>query len=871
MKSSKKKTTVENYIENIVQSDMSDVLVGAFNRYAKEVITDRAIPDARDGLKPVQRRIIYDMFDQGYVHTKPTVKSATIVGHVMGHYHPHGDASIYDALVHMSQSWKMEAPLVAFQGNNGSIDDDPAAANRYTEAKLSELAEYLCYDLEKNTVKMVPTFDDKSLEPTVLPSRFPNLLINGTNGIAVGSATYIPPHNLSEVIDATIYRIQHKRATLDDLMKFIIGPDFPTGGIIDDKDVLRNLYETGSSNFYLYCRTHIDEEENAIVITEIPYGECKIKFVANLVKIKETDNLDNVDEIIDESAKDDVKIVIKIKENADPYDILCYLQNKGALRSTISCNFLAIDHGHPKTMNLIELLDAFINHQRDVSRKAYTYDYKTAADRLEIVEGYIKVYSVLNEVIDKIRKCSGKEGVKRMLQSDYGFTERQSEAIAMMPLYRLSNTDIMALKQEEDQLKNHTIPEIQEILNNEDKLDKTIVDILKEIRKKFAVVRKTQILDAKQTFNAVDASKLIAKEDVFVAITYDGYAKRTSLKSYQASAKTVSENDPLNLPKMKPGDHLVFSSLCDTHQALLMFTNTGNYAYIPVYALSEIKWKEEGKHLNNITGLKAEERIVKVFRVDDFKEGVNVVILTRLNKIKRTPLTEFTQTALTKRPLRACKLTGKEDSVVDVCMTSGNSDIIVVDDLGRSSRFNESDIPLVSTSALGVKAISGGIENAPLVSLISLTSKETTLLLVLASKRAARLIRSSDIPTTERLASKTNLIKVLKKGPFKICAVKKITKLKDVKNYISVTTVDSSVAIDINSLNPIAPSSEMRENLTMLKGPIVGFNEYGEIVSADFLVEEPIALKPEKVKAKIDDADTQLTLFDLFQQTKPNK
>ena len=307
-----KTTKTPKYTENIVDSSISDVLIGAFNRYAKEVITDRAIPDARDGLKPVQRRIIFDMFDQGQVYEKPTVKSATIVGHVMGHYHPHGDSSIYDALVHLSQTWKMEAPLIDFQGNNGSIDDDPAAAYRYTEARLSKLSEYLVKDIDKDTVRMVPTFDDKNLEPTVLPARFPNLLVNGTSGIAVGSATYIPPHNLGEVIDATIYRIRHKNSTLDDLMNYGKGPDFPTSGIIYDKETLHSLYETGRGNFYLYCRCHIDEGENTIVITEIPYGLVKIDFVASLNKRKNQDHLDNIEEIIDESAKDYVKIVLKI-------------------------------------------------------------------------------------------------------------------------------------------------------------------------------------------------------------------------------------------------------------------------------------------------------------------------------------------------------------------------------------------------------------------------------------------------------------------------------------------------------------------------------------------------------------------------------
>lgn len=863
-----KKNQVISYQENIVNSDMSDVLIGAFNRYAKEVITDRAIPDARDGLKPVQRRIIFDMFDQGFVNSKATVKCATIVGHVMGHYHPHGDSSIYDALVHLSQDWKMEAPLVTFQGNNGSIDDDPAAAYRYTEAKLSLLSEYLCMDLDKDTVRMVPTFDDKKLEPTVLPSRFPNLLVNGTSGIAVGSTTYIPPHNLSEIVDAAIYRLTHKRTSIDDLISLVPGPDFPTGGIIDDKNALRSLYETGCGNFYLYCRTHIDEGENAIVITEIPYGVVKKDFVSALVKRKDQDRLDNITEIIDESSKDNVNIVINIKDGANPSDILSYLQSKGALRNTISCNFLAIDHGHPRKMPLIDLLDSFIAHQRDVSTKAYKYDLKTAQDRLEIVAGYMKVYSVLNEIIEKIKKCSGKEGVKNMLKADYSFTERQAEAIAMMPLYRLSNTDIVALKAENDELTLKTIPEIESILNNPEKLDKTIINILKEVRMKFSVPRKTTILETKQSFETIDQTKLIAKEDVYVCVTSDGYAKRTSIKSYQAALKTVTENDPLNLPKLKPGDRLVYDGLCDTHQGLMIFTNTGNYAYVPVHMLTDIRWKDEGKHLNNILSLKPEERIVKCFRIDDFKEGMNVVMLTKENKIKRTALTEFAQTTITKRPLRACKISGKDDSLVDVTITTGNSDVIVCDSLGRVSRFNEADIPLVSTMAMGVKAISSGIENAPLVSVVSLASKEASLLLLIGDRRGARLLRSSEIETSERLGYKTNLIKVLKKNPWNVVTLQKVSKNRGGDSTpVSVTTLDSSFAINIDNLTPNSPNSELRENLDNLgKSLILGFNDFGQIIDNSSLVEEPSAQKTKKVIAKPDLADTQLSLFDLFER-----
>lgn len=867
MKSDKNKKVI-SYQEEIVDSDMSDVLIGAFNRYAKEVITDRAIPDSRDGLKPVQRRIIFDMYSQGQVYSKPTVKCATIVGHVMGHLHPHGDSSIYDALVHLSQNWKMEAPLVSFQGNNGSIDDDPAAAYRYTEAKLSPLSDYMCMDLDKDTVKMIPTFDDKSLEPSVLPSRFPNLLVNGTSGIAVGSVTYIPPHNLAEVIDAAIYRIKHKRCNLSEISQFVKGPDFPTGGIIDDKNALNNLYETGKGSFYLYCKSHIDEQDNCIVITEIPFGVVKINFVSALTKRKESDKLDNIEEIIDESANDDVKIVIKIKDGARPLDIYNYLQSKGALRTTIACNFLAIDHGHPKCMSLLDMLDSFINHQRDVSTKAYRYDLKSSQDRLEIVSGYMKCYSILNEIIEKIKKCSGKDGVKKMLQSDYQFTERQAEAIAMMPLYRLSNTDIVALKAELEQLKN-TIATIENILSDRDLLDNTIVDILKDVRKKFSTGRKTEILDEKQSFDSVDTTKLISKEDVYVAITYDGYAKRSSIKSYQFSAKANSDSDPLNLPKIKPGDHIVYNGILDTHQSLLLFTNLGNYAYIPVHMLTDLKWKEEGKHINNLVKLSANERIVKVFAIDEFKNGLNVVILTKANKIKRTSLSEYKQDAITKRSFKACKLSGKDDVVVDVAISSGNSDLIVVDALGRASRFNEADIPLTSITTLGVKAISSGIENADMVSLVSLHSKEVSLLLVLSKGRAARLISSSDIETTERLKEKTKLIKALKKNPWQIISVSKVNKIKGSSNLVSVTTAESSYVIDLGSLSPIKPDSEMRENLPNIgKKDIIAYNCNGSKIGKDSLVEEGRVQKVEVVKAKSEDVSTQLSLFDLFEKDK---
>lgn len=858
-----KKQKVENIIENIVPQDMDEVLIGAFNRYAKIVITDRAIPDCRDGLKPVQRRIIYSMFKKGYLSTKPTVKCATIVGDIMGHYHPHGDSSIYEALVHLSQPWKCSAPLVSFQGNNGGLDNDMPADKRYTEAKLSPLADYMVKDIEKNTVTMVPTFDDMNLEPTVLPSRFPNLLVNGTQGIAVGSSTCIPTHNLSEVIEATIYRISHKRANLDDMLNFIKGPDFPTGGIIDDKKALRKIYEEGKGSFYLYAHAYIDEEKNAIIIDELPYGVIKKELVMTLNKRKESDNLNNIEEILDESAKGYVRISINLKQGSSAQDLLNYLQQKGLLKTTIACNLLAIYKGHPKTMSLLELIDAYIEHQREVENKATLYDLDVAKRRLEIVDGLLKVTSILDEVIAKIRKCNGKESVKKMLMSDYSFTENQSEAIAMLPLYRLSNTDIVALENENKELLKN-IDLYNSYLSDPDKLDRKIISSLKEIEKKFSSPRRTVITEEKLTFSTVDQTKLIAKEECVVSLTYDGYAKRTSPKSYKAFA----DSESYTLPKTKAGDHVVFLHQASTHDSLLLFTNKGNYAYLPVYFLPDIKWKEEGKHLNNLITLKNDEKIVRCFLVNDFRDDINVAILTSSNKIKRTKLSEFKQTTLTKRTLRCCKLINEKDSLVDVAFTTGNSDLIVVDKMGRASRYNENEVPLVSLTAIGVKAIASSIDNSPLVSLISLTSKEVSLLLVVSNRRACRLISTAKIQSSERLGAKVNLVRIFKKNPMNIISVNKIKKDKNTPSFASVTSQEERASIDLADLSPIDLNSEMRENIPLdSKNEIIGVDNLGEIIDESF-ESEASTVKVNKVKAKVDKADTQLSLFDLFEKER---
>jgi topoisomerase-4 subunit A len=543
------KKTREEIKEVIDPLPMPSVMADDFGRYAKAVLADRAIPDVRDGMKPVQRRIIFGMYKEGNTFDKPTRKCATTVGYVMGNFHPHGDASIYDALVRLSQDWKMEVPLVTFQGNNGSIDDDPAAASRYTEAKLSPIAGLLVADIEKDTVPMQLNFSDEILEPTVLPARFPNLLVNGAQGIAVGAATLIPTHNLGEVIDATIYAIQHKRATVADLRQFILGPDFPTGGVIDQPEELNKLYETGTASFYIHANAEIDASKNQIVIDEIPYGVIKSQFVQALDKLREDAHIDNIEEIRDESTAD-VRIAIDVKEGQDPEPILSYLRSKGALRTTFAANMLALDKGHPKTMNLLDIIRAYIDHQVDVLTRRSKFDLEKDNKRLEVVNGLIKAVDIIDDVVRVIKNSSGKAEAKANIMKTFSFTDMQAEAIVMLNLYKISSLDYKAFVEEKNGLTAE-IEDLKRMLSDADYLDRRIIADLKDVRRQYAAPRKTKILDGKIKTQEVDATSLISKEDVYVVMTYAGYLKRTNIRSYQASVTGDPEND---LPKVKPGD-----------------------------------------------------------------------------------------------------------------------------------------------------------------------------------------------------------------------------------------------------------------------------------------------------------------------------
>lgn len=731
----------ETFKEKISIEPLENVMGDRYATYAKYVIQDRAIPDVRDGLKPVQRRIIFSMYKSNNLFNKPTKKCAHTVGTVMGTYHPHGDSSIYEALARMSQDWKVRYPLIDFQGNNGSIDGDAPAAYRYTESRLSELSNEMVKNIDKNTVDMQLNFDDTELEPTVLPARFPNLLCNGTEGIAVALATEIPPHNLREVVEAIIYRINHKTATTEDLLNFVKGPDFPGGGIIYESEGLKNIYLTGRGRIEVSAKAEIVKTKDLqqIVITEIPYKTVKIQLVYEIDKIIHSKSVSGLLEVRDESDWKGIRIVIDCKKDAKADLLLKYLMKKTSLLSSYNANMVSIVNGRPRTLSLIEILDAYIAHQVEVITRQSRFDLIKFSDRLHIVTGLITASLSINEVVDIIRKSKDKNDSKINLSKRFGFTNEQAEAIVTMPLYKLSHTDEEVLEKEKIQLEKD-IAALNDILGDENKLNRVLIKDLKQLSVKYGDDRRTAIED-KIEMEPIDKRDLIAKEAVIVAATRDGYIKRSSIKSYKGSGADA-------LPGLKSGDCLVSAGEAFTTDYLVCFTNLGNYACIPVHKIIESKWKDEGVHLNTFITLGAGEKVIKAIAISKFRDDIYLAVLSRFGQIKRMASTAL-DVGSRPRLSRYMRLLSS-DEVADVQVLTGNSDLLVLTSNGYATRFNENELTILSSKAGGVKSVTGLGKNQT-VSLFAFNGEEKGKILIFTDKGHERVLDPNKVPCTPRL------------------------------------------------------------------------------------------------------------------------
>ena len=741
---------MEDIIKKIYDYSLEEILGERFGSYSKYIIQDRAIPDVRDGLKPVQRRILFSMYKEHNTYDKPYKKSARAVGDVMGKYHPHGDSSIYDAIVRMSQDWKMKEPFVDMQGNNGSIDGDSAAASRYTEARLSEIANEMLRDIDKDTIAMAPNYDDTLLEPTVLPSRFPNLLVNGTTGISAGYATNIPPHNLGEVIDATIHRIDNPTCRLETIMNYIKGPDFPTGAIIEGKDGIKSAYETGKGKIIIKSKVEITK--NKIIVHEIPYEVNKALLVRKMDEIRIDKKLDGVVEVRDESDKDGLQIAIDLKKDANAENILNYFYKNTELQISYNFNDVVICGRRPMLMGLLGILDAYIEHQREIIKRRSEFDLRTAKARYHIVEGLIKAISILDEVIKTIRASKNKADAINNLVKEFDFTEKQADAIVTLQLYRLTNTDIVSLEEEMKKLIEE-MKKLEAILADKQVLDKVIKDELREIKKKYATPRKSEIRD-EITEVKIDTTAMIPKEDVMVVVTNEGYIKRTSLRSFGAS-----NIEDLTL---KENDYVVGLYNMNTLDTLLVFTNLGNYLYIPVHEIPDMKWKDSGKHMSNIINVSPEEVVINAMPVYDFSKKIYITSFTKHGMVKRTLLEEFKVSRYSKS-INMMKLK-KDDEVINVTYKS-DQNVLVVTKKGYGLWYKITDINPVGIKASGVKSI--GLRNDEVASGIIFNDNEEYITII-TDKGTAKRMRFTEIDLGSRGNRGLMFMKEIKSNPSRV-------------------------------------------------------------------------------------------------------
>ena len=779
-------------VKKIEDYSLEEIMSLRFAAYAKEIIQDRAIPDVRDGLKPVQRRILYAMYKAGNTAEKGYIKCAATVGDVLGKFHPHGDSSVYDAMVRMSQWWKQNHILVDIHGNNGSMDGDGPAAYRYTEARLAKISGELLKDLDKSTVSWAPNFDDRFLEPTVLPAKFPNLLVNGTSGISAGYATNIPPHNLGEIIDATIKRIDSPNCYLETILEIVKGPDFPTGGIAFGKEGIIDAFKTGRGRIIVQAKYEFVKEKGKeqIIITEIPFEVNKQACVAKIEGLRIDKKVEGISEVRDETDRTGIRIAIDLKANANKDVIMKYLLKNTDLQISYNYNCVAIVNRTPKTLGILEILDAYIAHKREVITKRTEFDLAYYTKNYNIATGIIKAISILDEVIALIRASKNKSDAKVNLVNKYKFTEEQAEAIVTLQLYRLTNTDIVVLEEECEKLKN-LIEECNKILNNETELKNVMKSELREIKKNYAVPRKTEIRDEIVDIK-VDAKEMIPDEKVIVVVTNEGYVKRVSQKSFKTSEEETT---------LKPGDFVTGRFLASTKDSLLLFTNLGNYLYVPIHIIPETKWKDLGKHISNTIMIKEQEKIIASLVLKD--KNKNVTLFTKNGLTKQVPLKDFEVTRYSK-PMTAIKLK-ENDELINADISK--EEVLFVTSNGLCLRFNTNEIPIVGSKASGVKGINLKDDYCIYASPI----KNEEYLNIYTNYKTIKRLKLSDIIPISRAKKGNMLFKKAKTKDYKILFAY-LTETKDINLYKIDTDIYELKNSDIPIMDIASTGSQVKFN-----------------------------------------------------------
>ncbi|HHE7672236.1 TPA: DNA topoisomerase IV subunit A [Staphylococcus aureus] len=793
--------------EIIQDLSLEDVLGDRFGRYSKYIIQERALPDVRDGLKPVQRRILYAMYSSGNTHDKNFRKSAKTVGDVIGQYHPHGDSSVYEAMVRLSQDWKLRHVLIEMHGNNGSIDNDPPAAMRYTEAKLSLLAEELLRDINKETVSFIPNYDDTTLEPMVLPSRFPNLLVNGSTGISAGYATDIPPHNLAEVIQATLKYIDNPDITVNQLMKYIKGPDFPTGGIIQGIDGIKKAYESGKGR--IIVRSKVEEEtlrngRKQLIITEIPYEVNKSSLVKRIDELRADKKVDGIVEVRDETDRTGLRIAIELKKDVNSESIKNYLYKNSDLQISYNFNMVAISDGRPKLMGIRQIIDSYLNHQIEVVANRTKFELDNAEKRMHIVEGLIKALSILDKVIELIRSSKNKRDAKENLIEVYEFTEEQAEAIVMLQLYRLTNTDIVALEGEHKELEA-LIKQLRHILDNHDALLNVIKEELNEIKKKFKSER-LSLIEAEIEEIKIDKEVMVPSEEVILSMTRHGYIKRTSIRSFNASGV-----EDIGL---KDGDSLLKHQEVNTQDTVLVFTNKGRYLFIPVHKLADIRWKELGQHVSQIVPIEEDEVVINVFNEKDFNTDAFYVFATQNGMIKKSTVPLFKTTRFNK-PLIATKVK-ENDDLISVMRFEKDQLLTVITNKGMSLTYNTSELSDTGLRAAGVKSINLKAED--FVVMTEGVSENDTILMA-TQRGSLKRISFKILQVAKRAQRGITLLKELKKNPHRIVAAHVVTGEHSQYTLYSKSNEEHGLINDIHK-------SEQYTNGSF----IVDTDDFGEVI-----------------------------------------